>query len=248
MVDSSNFPSEYYVVDVGMHDGTDSIYYAKRGFKVISFEANPNLANDAKTRFSELGLNIDIRNFAISDAVGSVKFYVNRSRPQWSSLNSKLGSRAGGSVEIDVATCNLAEQLGALGDKVHMVKIDIEGYDFVAVRQIADLEHKPAYISVENGGVRFINLLSEMGYRKFKFANQKFNSLQRIPAKSKHGHFFDVAFFPHSSGLFGEDLPGRWLSIDEAVKVGNALENVRDFAPDNLFAESIGWFDMHAAL
>ncbi len=248
MTDTASFPADYYIVDVGMHDGADSIYYAKRGFKVVAFEANPVLAKEGAERFAKLGLDVEVRNYAISDASGSVKFYVNTSRPQWSSLNSKLGNRASGAVEIEVEACNLADQLAPLGDKIHMVKIDIEGFDFIAAQQIVTLIHKPRYLSVENGGVQFVQLLSEAGYDKFKFSNQKFNSLMRVPKQSKHGADVDVQFLPHSSGPFGEDLTGRWLTADETVKVSEALEAARSKAPGNLWAESIGWFDMHAQL
>ena len=249
MPETTKFPESYYVVDVGMHDGADSMYYARRGFKVIAYEANPVLAAAGVNKFSEFNFDITVRNFAISDAAGqTVKFFVNKQRPQWSSLDAKLGSRAGGADEIAVATCNLADELARLGDKIHMIKIDIEGYDFVALKQISHLRHKPAFISVENGGARFINLLHDMGYSKFKFANQKYNSVQRILPNSKHGHRVDSTFLPHSSGPFGDDLPGRWLSMAEALRISDALDAGRAKAPDNLFADSIGWFDMHAAL
>ena len=249
MPDQIKFPEGHYVIDVGMHDGADSMYYARRGFKVIAFEANPVLAQAGQDKFEEFGFDIAVRNLAISDKAGQkVKFYVNTERPQWSSLDSALGTREGGATEIEVASCNLADELAPLGDRIHMVKIDIEGYDYVAVQQISLLRHKPAYISVENGGVYFINLMSEMGYQKFKFANQKYNSAQRILPNSKHGHPVDSTFLPHSSGPFGEDLPGRWLTKAEALKIGEALELARQAAPDNLFADAVGWFDMHAAL
>lgn len=249
MSDQQRFPEDYYVIDVGMHDGADAVYYAQRGFKVIAFEANPVLSKDGQERFEKLGLDIIVRNLAISDkAEQRVKFYVNNERPQWSSLDSSLGTRDGGATEIEVLSCNLADELAPLNNRIHMVKIDIEGYDYVAVKQLCQLQHKPTYISVENGGVYFINLMNEMGYQKFKFANQKFNSVQRIPTNSKHGYLVDSTFLSHSSGPFGEDLPGRWLTVTEALKIGEALELGRQAAPDNLFADAVGWFDMHAAL
>jgi FkbM family methyltransferase len=247
--DTIKFPDDHYVIDVGMHDGADSLYYARRGFKVIAFEANPMLAQEGQDKFAGLGLDITVRNLAISDQAGQkVKFYVNNERSQWSSLKPDLGTRDGGATEIEVSSCSLTDELAPLGDRIHMVKIDIEGYDYVALQQLALLPHKPTYVSVENGGIYFVNLMSEMGYDKFKFANQKYNTSQRIPPHSKHGRPTDQTFLPHSSGPFGEDLPGRWLTKSEALQVGQALELARQAAPNNLFADAVGWFDMHAAL
>ena len=41
------------VYDVGMHMGEDSDYYLKKGFKVVAFEANPDLLAHCKNRFSK---------------------------------------------------------------------------------------------------------------------------------------------------------------------------------------------------
>lgn len=40
------------IYDVGMHKGEDTDYYLKKGFKVIAFEAEPNLAAKCRNRFT----------------------------------------------------------------------------------------------------------------------------------------------------------------------------------------------------
>ena len=39
------------IFDVGMHKGEDTEYYLKKGFNVVSFEADPDLANYGRERF-----------------------------------------------------------------------------------------------------------------------------------------------------------------------------------------------------
>jgi FkbM family methyltransferase len=242
------FPEDFYIIDVGMHIGSDSEYYANRGFKVIAFEANPELAQAGAKKFAAAGLPIEVRNLAVSSqGKGIAKFFVNATSTQFSSLNLEIGSRRGGSREIDVNTCNLCEELRPIADLIHYIKIDIEGADFDALTQLRDLPRKPPYISVENGGKQFADLLKEIGYTRFKYSNQKFNSKQWVPRNSPHGNYVKHFFPAHSSGPFGEDIPGRWLSHEEAVTVGEALTTARKLAPNGLFAESLGWFDMHAA-
>ena len=39
------------IYDVGMHQGEDTDYYLKKGFRVIAFEAEPNLVASCQKRF-----------------------------------------------------------------------------------------------------------------------------------------------------------------------------------------------------
>jgi FkbM family methyltransferase len=243
-------PESWYIVDVGMHVGSDSEYYAKRGFKVVAFEANPVLADEGKVRFSELGLDVDVRNFAIYDGPEeTIDFHIHLSNSQWSSIKESLASRGeAGTTMVKVRTANLADQLRAIQDKIHMVKIDIEGFDYVALEQIASLDVMPQYISVENGGKWFLNLFAKMGYKKFKYSNQMYNAATTIPWKSPHGKRIEHKFDRHSSGAFGEDLPGRWLTLEEADNLSEAIDLARSKTKGDVWAQSIGWFDMHARL
>ena len=40
------------IVDIGMHDGKDTLYYASRGYKVIAYEANPELCTFVKQKLN----------------------------------------------------------------------------------------------------------------------------------------------------------------------------------------------------
>ena len=242
------FPSRRTVVDVGMHSGSDSEYYARRGFKVIAYEANPELCQKASVNFVAAGLDVDVRNRAISAREETVAFHINRFNTTWSSLDPELGSRRGGADVIEVSTCRLDRELRDVSEDLHYVKIDIEGFDAIALRQVLALEHPPDFVSVENGSPEMLKALSKAGYAGFKYSNQRYVSLQRIPENSRHGAMIQHTFRSGSSGLFGNDLGGRWLTLDEALAIFDGLAAGRRLAPNNLWAESIGWFDLHAAL
>ena len=239
-----------YIIDVGMHDGNDAEYYALRGFKVIAFEANPQLSEAARARFEESKLDIKVRNCAISDTPGiRQKLFVNRSNLQWSSLKKALGERNGGADEVEVECVDLGEQLLAQKDQIHMIKIDIEGFDRVAVLQLEKSGIIPDYLSVENGSVDFLNSFLRMGYKKFKLSNQKYISSMKLPKYSKHGKQIEWNFHPHSSGPFGNDIPSPWLEEDRMREIIAALDAGRNkTVTPNLWGESVGWFDMHASL
>jgi FkbM family methyltransferase len=250
MSETLQFPSDHYVVDVGMHDGTDSEYYARRGFRVLAFDANPELAEAGQRKFQKLGLPVEVRNRAISNTSSEeVTFFVNRHEKAWSSLNKDLGSRGSGSDEIQVKTADLGQELLAIADRIHMLKIDIEGYDLIALKQLDAAGVRPKYCSVENGGISFLEVFLQMGYRRFKLANQKYNHFMVVPKNSVHGNALDWVFARHSSGPFGNDIPSGWMTADRMREVLVGIDAGRKaIGTSNLWAEAIGWFDMHAAL
>lgn len=246
--DSTNFPTDHWIIDIGMNDGKDTEYYAKRGFKVVSFEANPALVEAARLKFQDRHPRVDIRNLAISDDQGELTFYVNKFNSAWSSLDEVLGARREGAEEIKVASCNLVDELGEFSERIHYVKIDIEGFDHIALRQVLKLPHLPKYVSVENGSEEMLRDLRNAGYAGFKFSNQRYVSAQSVSETSPHGKIVEHNFLISSSGVFGEDLVGRWLTFDEAIAVNEGLSYARKKAPNNLWADSVGWFDLHAKL
>jgi hypothetical protein len=69
-----------------------------------------------------------------------------------------------------------------------------------------------------------------------------------VPQNQKHGAVVAHVFDKGASGVFGEDLLGRWMEKEEAISICDALSSARRLAPRNLFAEAVGWFDLHARL
>lgn len=234
------------IVDIGMHDGKDLFYYAKRGYNVIAFEANPEMCSMVAARLSETDVTADVRNLAISDTPGEATFFVNRFNTTWSSLDKELGNRREGSYEITVQTCNLIDELSDVADQLYYVKIDIEGFDEIALGQVMNLDGFVPYISVENGSSRMLETLYDAGYSGFKFSNQRYVHTQKIPQNSPHGAQVEHTFIRSASGMFGEDLEGRWFTHDEAKRIITGLDLARNECPGNLWADAIGWFDLHA--
>jgi hypothetical protein len=65
--------------------------------------------------------------------------------------------------------------------------------------------------------------LCVLGYRRFKYVNQV--RLDRLSGTvlSAEGPPMHYAYRQHSSGPFGDESPGRWQSIDGAVRQMRAL-------------------------
>jgi FkbM family methyltransferase len=215
------------VYDIGMHKGEDTDYYLKKGFRVIGFEANPDLIAYCKGRFCEAierGRLIIVEGAIVEPQSGetagrAVKFYKNVEKTIWGTINDawaqrneKLGTH---NQIVEVDAIDLTECLKRYGIPYYM-KIDIEGSDTICLKSLLGVEPKPSYISIESEKVSFqrlreeLNLLEQLGYDKFKAIQQQTIKYQVEPSSSEEGTYVGYTFEFGSSGLFGRDLPGRW--------------------------------------
>jgi len=215
------------VYDVGLHKGEDTDYYVKKGFRVIAFEADPDLAEQCRTRFQK-----EIENGKLTIVEGAivdsslekaqdkvVKFYKNRDNSVWGTVAHDWAHRnedLGTSNEIiEVPAVSFPDCLKKYGIP-HYLKIDIEGMDAVCLEALTQFEEKPDYLSIESEKVSFsklteeIDLLTELGYNKFQAIQQVGVSHQKEPNPSKEGVYVGYKFHEGSSGLFGKDLASKW--------------------------------------
>ncbi len=223
------------IYDVGMHEGEDTDYYLKKGFRVIGFEAMPNLAAHCRNRFANEIQNgqLVIVEGAITDIpssgkeLGTVKFYSNIDNSAfgtvdagWAKRNEHLGTA---SEVIEVKAINFAECLNKYGIPYYM-KIDIEGMDSVCLKSLINFDERPDYVSMESEKVSFdklineLELLKRLGYAQFKAVQQKDKSRVSEPNPSFEGKgYLGYAFQEGSSGLFGTDLPRKWKTFPQIV-------------------------------
>jgi FkbM family methyltransferase len=230
------------VYDIGMHLGQDTEFYLKKGFHVIAIEANPVLVDEQKERFKDFIARDQLRilNVGIGQERGRFTFYVNDYLSEWSSFDKEIGTRGGKFHEIEVEMVPLEDVLAICGIPYYL-KIDIEGYDFIALRAIRSFSDKPKFISVENGQKPLLDFLHEEGYTQFKFINQQKVPEQKVTYPAREGVFVPHVFPFGASGLFGDETPGEWLDYHNVLKLINAYWDnpERD-------ANIHGWFDLHA--
>jgi len=227
------------IFDLGMNNGDDAEYYLKRKFRVIAVEANPLLCEFASKRFHreiKSGM-ISIVNSAISDTCGPVQFFVNQQNDHWSSMDSGWAGRDGSAyTAITVESISLRKLFETYGIPIYM-KVDVEGADDIVIKQLSQLDRLPYYLSVEDCrfGYEYLFTLRSVGYQNFKLLDQS-----TVPTliDQPTGHHFKKG----SSGPFGEDVPGEWLSINEMEE--RYAHEVRD---RNLvrMASREHWWDIH---
>ncbi len=214
-MDSVINPPRYddLVFDIGMHKGEDAEFYLRNGFRVVGFEAEPELVRFARNRLKEFeaGGRLTIVEGAIVDrrtirpGQNTVPFYRNSSlsvwgtiRADWADRNQQLGAP---SSRIDVAVVDLAAVIRERG-MPHYMKIDIEGADSECLRVLEAFPVRPAYLSMESAKTGFsdiaeeIRMLVNLGYDAFQAVEQSGLTLQQ--------------FEEGSSGPFGATLGGQW--------------------------------------
>jgi FkbM family methyltransferase len=235
------------VIDLGMHVGDDTAYYLARGHRVIAVEANPALVRQAQQRFAREIADgaLTILNVALSDQVGTAKFFISKVNAEWSSLEQWRAASTGDIEEINVETLTLADIIARYGDP-DFIKCDIEGADGIFCHQLIQLPKKPRYVSVEAISIDWIALLVAARYTHFQLVNQAF--IRRMPPTMKFmrdGREQSWTFSGHASGPFGDDLPNEWTSFQEVARRWLDFQRLKAEAPGMVLDN---WFDVHARL
>jgi FkbM family methyltransferase len=236
------------IYDVGMHKGEDTEFYLRKGFRVIAFEADPDLIGYCKGKFSaEIKDNkLVIVEGAILDnpKLDKVLFYKCVDVSVWGTIDinwAKRNERRGKTIEtIEVDTVDFSECVHKYGIPYYM-KIDIEGADIICLKQLLYFNPKPHYVSIESNKISMkgiheeISLLEKLGYSEFKAIQQYHISKTTVPYPPKEGVSVSHQFPPGPSGLFGKELPGKWKSKKDILKEYKfILLNYRLFGDDGL--------------
>jgi FkbM family methyltransferase len=224
------------IYDVGLHCGEDTDFYLRKGFRVVAFEANPELVRRCRERFKEeirAGL-LTLIEGAIVDmsTVGSdrkVRFYRNESGTAWGSASTEWADRnvrQGTPVSlIEVDAVDFAAVMKKHGVPRYM-KIDIEGCDRVCLEALKQFQERPDFISIESDktsheGIRQeIEMFESLGYDGFQAVEQQdIPDKQVVPKPAREGKYVEQRFEPGSSGLFGEELESSWKSAGQVLRL-----------------------------
>lgn len=235
------------VFDVGFHKGEDTDFYLKKGFRVVAVEANPMLHAAGTERFqAEIASGqLTLLNVAIAAQEGPIRFFINTRVSEWGTISEEFVARnvelGAPSEETTVPGVRFERVLADYGVPYYL-KIDIEGADLLCLRGLLQFSARPAHLSLESNKTSWEKLLAEfemlrgLGYGRFKVVNQETVPAQVCPRPALEGRYVEHRFPYGSSGAFGEEAPGEWLSH------GQALARYRKiFWQYRLFGDS-GWF------
>jgi FkbM family methyltransferase len=265
------------IYDIGMHEGEDSKFYLLKGFRVVAVEADCALCQAAAARLGQFIATgqLTIVNRAIAPDRGPVTFYRSARSGwgtivgQWSKDNAALGVP---SEAIEVEAITLADLVRRNGDAFYM-KIDIEGMDRTALESLVTSASRPRYLSMETSFARNptfaavkadFETLAKLGYDRFKIVDQRAVPEQTPPAPPSVGRYVPYRFLNGESGLFGDEAPGDWLTLDGALAAFRRLIR-RKWLQVRLYRRlrfylyycaiihrlsgrypNLGWYDIHA--
>lgn len=247
------------ILDLGCHFGHDSEFYLRKGFRVISIDANPKCCEIARKRlqnYISTGQLTLIEKAICEDVGGKTDFLINTNHTDWGTLDPKWNAQYGDDVERITVSCTTIKEIIPEGEQVYYAKIDIEGADIICLKQLRGFE-LPKYISVElltfnnilDKNVNCLELISELlnlGYKKFQIVDQSKNHLTKCPHPAREGKYTNYKFDGYCSGLFGKELPiDKWTDIEEILfKYFHYFYNTKNCKGESLNKD--GWFDLHA--
>jgi FkbM family methyltransferase len=256
---------ENLIMDVGMHVGKDTEFYLGKGFRVVAVEADPTLVCRARQTFAKpiSQGELTIIEAAVAETTGTITFYANRYKDDWGSAdpafarrNELLGAPA---IQIEVAATTFDQILTTYGMPYYL-KVDIEGKDHLCLEALRHFEGRPHYISIEmnarsfNAAFSDFSALWELGYRRFKVVNQAFNHKVTCPWPAREGRYVPAQFDGASSGPFGEEAPGPWLSIWDALVTAKRIVDdqpvyatLAELERRHRTGDPVSWYDIHAA-
>jgi FkbM family methyltransferase len=173
------------VYDIGFHEGQDTAYYLKKGYRVVAVDADQALiarGNEQHAAAINRGQLTLVGKAIYEFDDREVEFFIS-DNSEWNSLNKDFAGRNALGTRIEkVATVRLDTLVRTYG-KPYFLKIDIEGYDVHALRTLSP-ELAPDYISVEalsltadhipdeDEAMATLKELQRLGYRQFRLVDQ----------------------------------------------------------------------------
>ncbi|MEC9375262.1 MAG: FkbM family methyltransferase [Pseudomonadota bacterium] len=211
------------IYDLGLHQGEDTSFYLAKGFRVVAFEADPDLISKCRENFSteiNSGRLTLIEGAIVENPItDTVTFYKNNNvtvwgtiDPKWKDRNARMGWE---SEEIKVPVVDLGACIEKYGIPYY-IKIDIEGADRFSLQKLGEFEKRPNYISIESSKISLRDIYDELaileglGYCGFQAVQQATIPGLNAPRPAKEGNDINYEMKPDSSGVFGKELPGKW--------------------------------------
>lgn len=229
--------SKRVIYDFGANNGSDIPYYLKKADLVVAVEANPSLCREMEERFSaamqEGRLRIENCVVAADGAGQEVAFYLHKRHHVLGQFPPPDQSVIGDYNKVLLPSQSVMQIVRKHGAPYY-IKIDIEGYDEVILRELFQNQVRPPFISAESTSIQVFAILAGMGeYKAFKL-------VEGATVQKKYGHHMisvngglePYSFPAHSAGPFGEDIAGEWKNADDLFNV--------------LAAKKMGWRDIHA--
>ena len=213
------------IYDLGCHNGSNIPYYLLKADLVVAVDANPKLCEIIKYKFEKeiQEKRLIVENCIIShEASGEKKsFYIfeeldvlSTIYPENKSYLENKEIKKSDYTKIEVVSKNILDLIYEFGDPF-FIKIDLENYDHIILREIFNNKIIPKYISSECHNLEVFNLMTNNDeYNFFKLSKGNDVHLEDYQIKNLSGFEINYKFPLHSAGPFADDIKGDWLPKD----------------------------------
>ena len=225
------------IYDFGANNGDDLPYYLKKADVVVAVEANPSLCKQIEEKFAA---EIESDRLFVENCVvvgegdgAEVYFYLHKRRHVLGQFPEPDASVLGDYDKISLPSQSVMQIVRKHGAPYY-IKLDIEGYDEVILKELLRNGTVAPYISAESSSIKVLALLVGLGeYTAFKLVEgSTVGETYRNCPISVGGGTEQFSFPAHSAGPFGEDIPGEWMNADDLFEL--------------LAKKGMGWRDIHA--
>jgi FkbM family methyltransferase len=228
---------EPVIYDFGMNNGDDVEYYLLKCRRIVGVEANEQLCTEVRRRFAreiEEG-RLSVVNAALSevDGGGPMTFYIHRQNHLLSQLPRPSADQIDQFDAVEVPCRTAASIIEEFGPPRY-VKVDVEHFDQVVLKDLFSAGIYPPEISAEAHSIEVFAHLVASGYNSFSLVDGKtvVSKYADSPIRTLNGPR-RFSFKYHSAGPFGEDIQGRWED--------------RETFFHTLADAGLGWKDIHAS-
>lgn len=226
------------IYDFGSNNGDDIPYYLGKSDLVVAVEANPVLSEQIRNRFrSEISEGrLVVESCVLTTGTNATEqlFYIHKSNHVLSQFPKPDSSVIDQFEERHLPAKNVVDIVRKWGDPYY-IKIDVEYYDHILLRELFMNNIRPPYISAESHDIDvFCVLVALGGYQSFKLVDgPTVAEIYRNQIIDTNSGPQTYSFPHHSAGPFGNDVHGDWMTK-------NNFHRYLGFS-------SLGWKDIHAS-
>ena len=218
------------IYDFGCHNGSNIAYYLLKSDVVVAVDANPELCETIRIKFKKeiQQHRLIVENCIITtEPSGTEKsFYIfepldvcSTILPETKLFYKNKRIQKSDYKEIKVVQKNILELIQTYGRPFY-IKIDLEHYDHVILKEIFLSNIRPQYISSECHNIEVFNLmLNQNDYKYFKLVKGNFPKFLKYKIRDYNGFEIEHRFDDHSAGPCCEDIEGNWLEKDMFKKI-----------------------------